>query len=278
MFYKALSKCFGVFASLKLPNFLIIPLIKSYAFIFKINTSHANKKISEYDCLDSFFVRNLKPEHRPVSSSGLISPADGKIVEVGSFSEDKSIELKGLGYSLIDLFAGHKSHKKFSEGCYSVIYLSPSDYHCVHSAISGSISKSIFISGNLRTVNPSFSSSLSKTLVENERVITLVDSEDYGEVATIMVGATNVGSIEMSYLEMSEHPKVSLSTAQKIVKDIGFENTKNIKKGELLGKFHLGSTVIICFQEGRVRPQMLRGFECAKDFEKIQYGQNLLLK
>jgi phosphatidylserine decarboxylase len=258
MFLKIISRAVGAFARIPFPSPIILAIINTYIFVFRINRAEILADLKSYKNLDEFFIRALKPEARPLDTQDVLIPADGKLILQGVFEEQTEVEIKGLQYHLSQLFGGHSSHEYFKKGTYSVIYLSPSDYHCVHSPIAGTIERSIHIAGYLRTVAPGMSLSLDKTFIENERVISILKTDNQTRIAVIMVGAVNVGSIEMCYLSRQQQPKYNIFQHRGIQSDKApiedsTDEPKRFDKGQLLGKFHMGSTVIVCTEADKIQ-------------------------
>ncbi|NLF26045.1 MAG: phosphatidylserine decarboxylase [Deltaproteobacteria bacterium] len=233
-----LSFLVGKLASLPLPRFLSGFLIKLFARVYLIDLGEVEKDISLYHSLDAFFTRRLKPGVRPIGE-GLVSPVDGAVRGFGEVQNGRLEQIKGKDYS-VEALLGHSSYAaRFLDGFYFNLYLSPRDYHRVHAPISGEVVAASYIPGKLWPVNDWSLSRIPHLFVVNERVVTYL-SGAYGLVAVVMVGATNVGKISLSYCDW-----ITNQRPQKLTLHQTFSPAPTLEKGEELGVFHLGSTVII---------------------------------
>lgn len=213
---------------------------------FKIDLSDAlveNPKL--YTSFTSFFTRKLKPEARQIDQNykSIISPADGKITQAGQITEGKLIQAKGKRFSLRALTAG-TAKENYTD--FSVIYLSPSDYHRVHMPMDGSLIRMIYIPGKLFSVNELAAENIDGLFAKNERLLCYFKTA-IGEVAVIFVGALIVAGIETVW-----HKLVAPNYYSKITH---FDyQTKNIyfNKGAEIGLFNFGSTIITLFPENKV--------------------------
>jgi phosphatidylserine decarboxylase len=247
---KFISWLMGKLASLKHPIAIKNYGIKKYIKYYKVDLSEAIKTdYREYKCFNDFFSRHLHPAARAIdlNPSCIISPADGAISMLGKISVNTLIQAKKHDYLLQDLLGGKVSDaEKFINGEFITIYLSPKDYHRVHVPFEGKLVKSLHVPGQFFSVNPSTVDAVPNLFARNERVINFFETS-IGHMAVIFVGAIVVGSIVIS--------------AQ--------ENT-NLKKGDELGCFQLGSTVIVLFQENKISfPQNLNVNSVVKMGEKL---------
>lgn len=245
-----ISYFFGLLAYKPLPKYISLFVVKTFASFFKIEISEAEKDISEYSCLGEFFIRNLKHGCRPISD-GIISPVDGVLSQFGEIIDGLAVQVKGKTYAIEDLLDRDSEFSKcFDKGFYISIYLSPRDYHHIHSPVSGMIAASSYLKGKLWPVNSWSLNNIDNLFIQNERIVTFIQSQECGLVAVVKVGATNVGSIALSY------DKEVISNSW----DYLFEASRNsslktyvpqipIAKGERLATFRLGSTVILIFQK-----------------------------
>ena len=240
-----LSKIAGLLAESKvLKNFLIITFIRRY----KVDISEAKiTDASDYKTFNHFFTRELKPEARQVDLSldTVVSPADGKISACGKIMGSQLLQAKDHHFSLCDLLGGDgEASKLFINGSYATVYLSPKDYHRVHMPISGKLISTFYIPGSLFSVNEVMSKSISNLFARNERVVCLFQTK-VGPMCLILVGAMIVGSIETTwgkgtYITHSK-TRVHATDYSSLEKPIEFS------KGQELGRFKLGSTVITLF-------------------------------
>ncbi|AEI36789.1 archaetidylserine decarboxylase [Francisella salina] len=220
-----------------LKNYLINLAIKK----FKINIDEAKETdINKYSSFNNFFIRELKDGLRPISSDKKVisSPADGVLSEFGNITNGSLIQAKGKTYTLKALIAD-SSTTNFTK--FATIYLSPKDYHRVHMPIDGKLTKMVYIPGKLFSVNQTTAKNVDNLFAKNERLVCYFNTE-IGEVAVIFVGALLVAGIETVW-----HGKVAPSYYRDVQTwDYNSDNFNiEFKKGDTLGWFNFGSTVII---------------------------------
>lgn len=227
-----------------LKNYLINLAIKK----FKIDISEAKETdINKYTSFNNFFIRELKDGLRPISSDKKIvsSPADGVLSEFGDITNGSLVQAKGKTFTLKALIAD-SSTTDFTK--FATIYLSPKDYHRVHMPIDGKLTKMVYIPGKLFSVNKVTAQNVDDLFAKNERLVCYFNTE-IGEVAVIFVGALLVAGIETVW-----HGKV----APNYYKDIQIWNYDNdsfnieFKKGDTLGWFNFGSTVIVLMPSNNI--------------------------
>ena len=245
---RLLSFCFGEFARTHFPNPIGSWIIKAFVNFYKINMSEAEKPIDQYRTLDRLFTRKLKPGVRPIQSDW-IHPVDGVLTANGLILKDQAFQVKGWEYSIGKLLG--EQRYDFDKGVFLTYYLCPTDYHRVHSPVSGEILSVRHIQGQLWPVNDWSVNSIKELFCQNERVVINMLT-DRGYVSVIMVGATNVGQIEVKCAPDLRTNLVDGSTPF-------FENFSppvKVEVGDELGVFHLGSTVVVLMS-----PEYAKGFE-----------------
>ena len=263
-----LSKIAGLAAESKfLKNFLIPAFIHKY----KVDLSEA--KITEpraYLSFNHFFTRELKPGVRVIDSSldTIVSPADGKISACGKIMGSELLQAKGHHFSLCDLLGGNKDVSKlFINGSFATVYLSPSDYHRVHMPISGKLISTFYIPGRLFSVNKMMSESLPNLFARNERVVCLFDTNT-GPMCLVLVGAMIVGSIETTW---SKETSPAHRIKEVHATDYSLLETPiKLSKGQEMGRFKLGSTVISLFGSQGISMNAKIEMNCS-----IKMGQGL---
>lgn len=221
-------------------NYLINYFIQRYA----VNMSEAiEPNPFAYANYNKFFTRQLKPECRPIdnSPSAIVSPADGAIAQIGNIVAEQIIQAKGHSYSLISLLANDPCSQDFINGKFVTIYLAPKDYHRVHMPLDGKLKKMWYVPGKLFSVNNHAAENIPSVFARNERVIALFDTQA-GPMAVILVGAMIVGSIEMAWAGCITPPHT-----QQIKAWSYNASAVQIAKGNEVGLFKLGSTVIVLF-------------------------------
>jgi len=224
--------------------------IPIFAKQYKISLAEAEKGMHDYESLTDFFTRRLKSEFRPISADpdAVVSPADGKIAAFGTISDGLLVQAKGVYFSVWDLLGISKDEAaSFNGGKYITIYLSPKDYHRVHSPIKGYITKYSCIPGTLFPVNAFGVRAVKGLFAKNERLISYIDTEQMGVVAVVKVGATIVGSVRVGY-----HPKATTNMKAGVVHHEALLAAKPINRGEEIGYFEFGSTVILVFEQGQI--------------------------
>jgi phosphatidylserine decarboxylase len=249
---RAVSEAIGWGVSLGIPAPLRPLMLTRFARIYGIDVSEAEMPISEYADFDEFFTRKLQPGARPIDDAPgrAVSPADGTVVEAGLATEGKLLQAKGSDFDLASLLDDQEAAARLQGGPYLITYLSPKDYHRVHSPVSGRVVGWRHIPGTLFSVNAGNIRREPGLFVRNERFITLLEMDGGGLVAVVMVAAVGVGHVTASYdPEVATHRPEFLRAALRYRR---YDAPKPIGRGEELGIFHLGSTTIVVFQSGRV--------------------------
>lgn len=241
-------------------------LIPIYIRYFQVDLTPVKKPIHEFENLLAFFIRELRSDMRPVAEGDhlIISPVDGTISQVGEIQEGKLFQAKGMTYSLEELLGHQKKYvQAFLGGRFITIYLSPRDYHRFHMPLDGRIVACAHLPGELYPVNPFVANYIKGLFVVNERLISYIDTMFCGKVAMVKIGATNVGSIKVSYDQ-------NIATNQKAKKELcqTYEPAYRYKKGEELGWFEFGSTVILLFE-----PNQIDWMNHCVPGAKVQMGQ-----
>jgi phosphatidylserine decarboxylase len=227
-------------------------LLKSFARKYEIDLQEAECSIEGYASLHEFFTRRLRPGARPLASeaNAVIAASDGVVCDAGVVSTGKLLEAKGSVFSLSDLLASPELAARLDGGAYLVTYLSPRDYHRVHSPVSGTIHSWTHIPGRLFPVGPRSVARECGLFAVNERFVTVIDGPA-GITALVMVAAVGVGHITASYDPEVETHARKFSTGDVRKKD--FTPPQAISRGDEIGIFNLGSTTIVVFEPGRVR-------------------------
>jgi len=236
----------GKLSRIEFPRFLSQFMIRSFIRRYNINLDEIEKAPEDYGSLNEFFTRHLCAGAREIEA-GLVSPVDGKIVQFGQIQDSKLIQVKGREYSLQGLVVDKDLAKIFEGGYFITIYLSPSNYHRIHSPVEGEIEKCVYVPGRLWPVNSWSLENIKDLFVVNERVITVINSAEAGKVAVVKVGATNVGSITVEFDDVRSNPTGFSYFKKPIIKR--YDQQLMLKKGQMLGTFNMGSTVILLMQK-----------------------------
>lgn len=229
----------GVLANVKNPaikNWLIRSFIHKYA----INMNEAREENPEnYTDFNAFFIRHLKPECRPIDSTGIISPVDGYISEIGHINDGTLLQAKGRNYSVDELLAGKKEWStQFSTGLFATLYLSPQDYHRIHMPIAATLRRMIYVPGKLFSVQPATTRRIPNLFARNERLVVFFETS-VGLMAMVLVGATIVGTIGTSW--GGDVPR------NRGLQHIDCPDNLMLQQAAEMGYFKLGSTVILLF-------------------------------
>lgn len=242
-----ISKLLGKLVSMRLPKSLARCVNRAFASIFAIDLTEAELPIDAYPTLQEFFIRRLKPGLRCVNTDEkiLVSPCDGFLSVADSIERDTLMQVKGKYYSLTDLLITKNLAERFVNGHYATLYLSPKDYHRFHSPVDGEIIETWYIPGALWPVNKWAVATIDQLFCQNERVITIIRERHTQKLlAHVAVGATVVGKIALAYNDFDQYAKGD--GAMRAV----YHEVLPIKKGEELGRFMFGSTVVLVMEPG----------------------------
>lgn len=219
------------------------PLIKWFVKFYQVNMSEAQiSDPSAFANFNDFFTRALQEGARSfVGEPGSIAcPVDGAISQIGDIEAGRIFQAKGHAFSSFDLLGGsHSLAREFDGGKFTTIYLSPKDYHRIHMPVSGTLREMTYVPGKLFSVSPLTASQVPSLFARNERVVAIFDTE-YGPMAMVLVGAMIVASIETVWAGLVTPPKRQLQK-------FSYNDPIELKKGEEMGRFKLGSTVVLLF-------------------------------
>lgn len=253
---KILSRWVGFLVHLKLPLIVRWPVMWLFARAYKINLAEAEKPLRDYPSLGEFFVRGLKPHVRPLGDHSLLHCADSVVTQIGLIHQATAVQAKGKIYSLaqilgeseirqvrgapsLDVMPSQDSSlvSKLEGGLFLTYYLCPTDYHRVHAPADGEIVRVKYIPGDLWPVNEWSTHHVSELFCLNERMVIEMKTSQ-GPLVLVLVGATNVGFIELAF-------DASLKANQgQPARERKYAPTVKVKKGEELGRFRMGSTVV----------------------------------
>lgn len=252
-----ISRIFGYISLIPLPEGLMEKVIAWYSGKYGVNLGEAEIPSGGYKNLNIFFTRKLKAGSRIIDQDRLsvVATTDSRVDQYGDIADDSILQAKGVDYSLRELVPSIEA-ENFINGKFITLYLSPGDYHRIHSPVSGRIKGFFNIPGKLYTVQEFMVKGLKGLFAVNERLITYIDTP-YGAVAVCKIGAINVGKISISY----DHSVTNKFFRNKNEQIYTEDKKPEVKKGDEIGVFNLGSTVIILFQKGMV------------EFSDLKYGQ-----
>lgn len=219
------------------PRLLARGLRNWFAESYGIEIAEADRDLDDYANLYELFTRRLKSGARAIGP-GIVSPVDAAVGAAGRASDGRLIQAKGIDYGLEALLGSAEEARAFGNGHYVTLYLSPRDYHRIHMPVDGRIVRTLYEPGTLWPVNPPAVRTIPELFAVNERVSAIVETNQ-GRAAVAMVGATNVGSIRLSYTD------VVTNRAGRVRRHIEHDPPVELSRGDELGLFAMGSTVIL---------------------------------
>ncbi len=243
----ALSRLVGWFASTKI-EFIKNLFIKNFAKKFGINMSEAKiEDLEAFESFNDFFTRELKDGARPIADTKLVSPADGAVSQLGKIELGRVFQAKGRDFSVTELLGGDSDRAEpYLNGDFTTIYLSPKDYHRVHMPCAGTLKETIYVPGDLFSVNPATAQGVDGLFARNERLVCMFETE-HGPMAMVLVGAMIVAGIETVWsgqvCPLPKEAQVQTFDGKEI----------KLEKGEEMGRFKLGSTVVLCFPQDAIK-------------------------
>ena len=221
-------------------RWLCRPFIRVFVALFGVDLSEAGRqRVSEYDCFNDFFTRSLAEGARPLADANhrMVCPSDGTISQLGRVEGGTILQAKGIEYTAAELLGSEERAASFADGHFVTVYLSPKDYHRVHSPIAGRVVEDVRVPGRLFSVSANTTLAVPKLFARNERMVAMLDTE-HGPVAVVMVAAMLVAGIETVWGGPDDRrpgPEVRVRSVD------DFE----LARGGELGRFHWGSTVIV---------------------------------
>ena len=260
-----LSRAVGRLVHARWPRPIARRLVRWFANTYEIDVDAAGKPLHEYPSVGHFFIRDLREGLRPIESD-LVSPVDGVLRSFGTIAGGRLEQIKGKSYTVARFLGQDADAARYDGGAFFNLYLSPQDYHHVHSPVGGAIVRSVHIPGKLWPVNDWSMANVDELFSINERVVTYIDSEAFGLVAAVMIGATNVGKISVVYDTFISN------TARSMTATRAYDPPIPIQAGDRLGTFHMGSSVVVLLEPGRIDLGRVR-LEAGK---KVHYGTAIL--
>jgi phosphatidylserine decarboxylase len=218
-------------------------LITWFVARYNVNMAEAaNSDVASYQSFNEFFTRPLRDGARPLAKADFICPVDGAISQFGAIERDQIFQAKGHHYSTTALVGGDAElAAKFQDGSFATLYLSPKDYHRIHMPCDGKLTRMIYVPGELFSVNPTTARGVPGLFARNERVVCVFDSK-HGPFVLTLVGATIVGSMATVWHGIVNPPRT------REVREWQYKDKPvTLKKGDEMGRFLLGSTVVMLF-------------------------------
>jgi phosphatidylserine decarboxylase len=232
-----LSNAVGALAESHAPRPLVRAVMNVYCRAYDVDLSEAAPVEGGYPSFDEFFTRRLAPGVRPIDDGPVVCPADGVIASAGPI-DGSTLSVKSQQYSVAELTGEPSDAERYAGGTFAVIYLSPRDYHRVHSPVDGHVVFARGIGGDLFPVNAIGERYVPGLFVKNQRVSIVIDTPTLGRVTAVMVGATIVGRITVSCLDRDRVTPGLHTPATPVA----------VRRGDEIGIFHLGSTVVLLLE------------------------------
>ena len=234
------------------PRWLKNLAIRTFVRAFAVNMAESvEPEPSAYPDFNAFFTRALKPGLRPLAAEreAVASPVDGAVSELGSIEQGRLLQAKGLYYTVAELLGGSgDGTAAFQGGSFVTLYLSPRDYHRIHMPCAGTLRQMIYLPGGLHSVSPATVRTIPQLFARNERVACLFDGE-LGPLALVLVGAVNVAAIETVWAGLVAPPRGG-GPRRVGYPDAGQAGAVSLGRGEELGRFNMGSTVVMLLGRG----------------------------
>ncbi|HET7746395.1 MAG TPA: archaetidylserine decarboxylase [Vicinamibacteria bacterium] len=243
-----LSRPMARIADLRLPRPVLRQLIAAWVRAYKVDLSEIADPVDSYPTFNAFFTRRLREGARPIARERgtIVSPTDSRVNSIGAIPAGGRLDqVKGRSYLVEKLLGDPAEAALFASGVHATLYLSPAMYHRVHSPVDGRVRAWRYIPGRLFPVNVMAVRHVDGLFTVNERVVVHIDSEEFGRVAVIMVGAANVGRMTLAFHHLVTNrggPPALIVPPEPIP----------IARGEELGAFNLGSTVVLLVAEPRL--------------------------
>lgn len=248
----------------RLPRPITRRLVRWFAKTYEIDVDAAERGLDHYPSIGHFFTRDLREGLRPIESD-FVSPVDGTLRNYGPVTSGTLEQIKGKTYTVARFLGDESYAARYENGAFFNLYLSPQDYHHVHSPVSGAIVRSVHIPGKLWPVNDWSVANVDELFSINERVVTYIECH-YGLVAVVMIGATNVGKISVVYDSFISNAGASRNVAR------DYRPSIDIAAGQRLGTFHMGSSVVMLVEPARIDLERVR----PQAGKKVQYGAAML--
>ena len=255
LFPKQALTTFAGFVASRERGWVTTEIIRRFVAKYQVNMDEAaNPDIASYRTFNDFFTRALKPDARPLANADLVCPVDGAISQFGVIEHDQIFQAKGHRYSTTALVGGDAAlAADYQNGSFATLYLSPKDYHRIHMPTEGRLRRMIHVPGELFSVNPTTARGVPGLFARNERVVCVFESAR-GPFVLILVGATIVGSMATVWHGVVNSPRVKAVREWHYPADLTHPQAAPVlKQGEEMGRFLLGSTVVMLFPQGPLR-------------------------
>lgn len=252
-----LSHAVGKLSERPLPPAVSRAVAGAYVRAFRVDMSEVDANGEAYPSFDAFFTRKLRGGARSIVDAPIVSPADGRLVDAGPIDSRSGLLVKGKPYGIPELIGDEAEARRFAGGAFAVVYLSPRDYHRVHSPVDGEIHRVKGIPGDLYPVNSIGERHVPNLFAKNQRVALFMNTDAGGRAAVVMVGAMIVGKITVKAIPSTGTPLGEWPLSPPV----------RVRRGDEIGTFHLGSTAVVLVSPGTV---------IRRDPGPIRYGQSLV--
>lgn len=243
----ALSRLAGLLAASQ-QRWLRDRLIRRFVAAYDVDMADAARGIGQFASFNDFFTRELRDGARPLADGDefILCPADGAVSQLGRINQGRIFQAKGRDFSAEELLGhGAEVAARFEGGSFITIYLSPKDYHRVHMPAAGALQSTAYIPGDLFSVNAATAEGVDRLFARNERLACLFEGPD-GQYASVMVGAMIVAGIDTVW------PRRFTGHGRAVVREDFAAKTHKFAPGDEMGRFYLGSTVVLLFEPGHV--------------------------
>jgi phosphatidylserine decarboxylase len=242
---RAMTSFGGLVASAR-AGAITTAIIRWFVAKYQVNMAEAaDPDIGHYASFNEFFTRALRADARPLADADLVCPVDGEISQFGTIEHDQIFQAKGHRYSIAALVGGDAELAvRFHDGFFATLYLSPKDYHRIHMPCEGRLTRMVYVPGELFSVNPLTARGVPGLFARNERVVCVFETA-LGPFVLVLVGATIVGSMATVWHGVVNPPR------SRVVREWRYDDqTRVLRQGEEMGRFLLGSTVVLLFPQG----------------------------
>lgn len=250
----AVSRLAGRIADVPIPSALRPAVLGGFAKAVGADPAEAEKPLRDYPTLDAFFTRRLRPGARPwrADPAGAGAPVDGVVGRVGPVAEGRIVQAKGLDYTAAELLDDEGYAERFAGGAFATFYLAPRHYHRIHAPCRGRVTAARSVPGSLLPVNAAAVASVPRLFARNERLVCRLTGP-IGRVAVVAIGATNVGRISADFDPLWNEPTGGVTNRRgRLAGTRRYDPAVEIDAGDPLMAFHLGSSVVVLFEPGRV--------------------------
>lgn len=256
----------GWSARRRIPRPLRAPMYGAFSRAVGADVGEAERRLDEYATFGDFFARRLRDGARAFDApaDAVVSPCDGRVAVTGTVDDGTLVQAKGHTYRLGELLADDAAAERFAGGWYATIYLSPADYHRVHAPLDGAVVAYDYVPGALWPVKPFFTRNVDGLFAKNERAVIHLDTA-VGSVAVVMISAVGVGNLYLSHAGTDSRGWRGEGEQRRIE----LARPEPVRRGDELGAFLLGSTVIVVMPRGAIAP------DAPSDGEVIRCGQTL---